>query len=272
VFWKRKPAPPKAPTSSGDRELDAAQAALAARQERIAQLELDLLNSQNELAAFNAEIETRLGPLQRRLESLEAELAEARHRASRQAMWGARASSPDVPEDVVRQYQRVWGRDPNPPPARPAAAPAAAATNDGELRTLYRSLAKRFHPDLAADPSEKPWREQMMAQVNDAYGAQDLAALRRLGNEPTAPPPPPAVPAPKTRAQLLAEMQAEIERLEALAVKLEQQLDDLAKTPAVQLKLEALWARRAGGDLLADMGRQLQSEIKAAEKELASLS
>jgi hypothetical protein len=39
----------------------------------------------------------------------------------------------------------------------------------------------------------------------------------------------------------------------------------------VQLKLEALWARRAGGDLLADMGRQLQSEIKAAEKELASL-
>ena len=272
MFWKRKPVPPKAPARSGDRQLEAAQAALATRQERIAQLELDLLNSHNELAAFNAEIEQRLGPLQRRLEALEAELVQARHLASRKAMWGDRASSPDVPEDVVRQYQRVWGRDPNPSPSKPpppAATPAPA--DEIELRTLYRSLAKRFHPDLAADPSEKPWREQLMARVNDAYRARDLAALRQLANEHPQPPTPPAPPAPKTRDQILAELQAEIERLDALAVKLEQQLDDLAKTSSVQLKLEALWARRAGGDLLADMGRQLQSEIARAEKELASL-
>ena len=82
MFWKRKPAEPKPPAGSGDRELDGLRAALAARQERVAQLELDLLNSQNELAAFNAEIEQRLGPLQRRMESLEAELSEARRRAS----------------------------------------------------------------------------------------------------------------------------------------------------------------------------------------------
>ena len=272
MFWKRKPAPPKAPAGSGDRALDAARAALSARQERIAQLELDLLNSQNELAAFNAEIERRLGPLQRRLEVLEAELVEARHAASRKAMWGDRASSPDVPEDVVRQYQRVWGRDPHPPPAKPASpTPAPGSTDEAALRTLYRSLAKRFHPDLAADPSEKPWREQLMARVNDAYGAQDLAALRRLADERSQPPPPPAPPALKTRDQLLAEMQAEVERLDELAVMLEHKLDDLARTPAVQLKLEALWAKRAGGELLADMGRQLQAEIARAEKELTSL-
>ncbi len=272
MFWKRKPAAPKSPAGTGDRELDAARAALAARQERIAQLELDLLNSNNELAAFNAEIEQRLGPLQRRLETLEAELVEARHTASRKAMWGDRASSPDVPEDVVRQYQRVWGRDPNPAPAKPAASAAPSApAEDGELRTLYRSLAKRFHPDLAADPSEKPWREELMARVNAAYSAQDLAALRQLANERPQPPQPPAPPAPKTRDQILAEMQTEIARLDELAVVLEHQLDDLAKTPSVQLKLEALWAKRAGGDLLADMGHQLQSEIARAEKELASL-
>lgn len=269
MFWKRKPAPPKAPAGSGDRELDAARAELSARQERIAQLELDLLNSQNELAAFNAEIEQRLGPLQRRLEALEAELAEARHAASRKAMWGERASSPDVPEDVVRQYQRVWGRDPNPSP--PAAASAPASVDEAALRALYRALAKRFHPDLAADASEKPWRAQLMARVNDAYGAHDLAALRRLADERPQPPPPPAAPAPKTRDQVLAELQAEVERLGELAGMLEHKLDDLARTPAVQLKLEALWAKRAGGDLLADMGRQLQAEITRAEKELALL-
>ena len=269
MFWKRKRAGPKAPAGSGDRELDALGVALAARQERIAQLELDLLNSQTELAAFNAEIEQRLGPLQRRLETLETDLADARRKASRRALWGERASSPDVPEDVILQYQRLWGpeaRSGPPPPA--ASATSAASVNEAELKTLYRALAKRFHPDLASDASEKPWREDMMTRVNDAYRAQDLAALRQLANEH---PEPPAPPAPKSREQVLAEMQAEMDRLDVLAVKLEQQLDELAKSPAVQLKLEALWARRAGGDLLADMGRQLQAEIARAEKELATL-
>ena len=110
-----------------------------------------------------------------------------------------------------------------------------------------------------------------MARVNAAYSAHDLAALRQLANERPQPPQPPAPPVPKTRDQILAELHTEIERLDELAVVLEHQLDDLAKTSSVQLKLEALWARRAGGDLLADMGRQLQSEIARAEKELASL-
>jgi hypothetical protein len=270
VFWKRKPAQPKASAGSGDRELDTLRAALTARQERIAQLELDLLNSQTELSAFNAEIEQRLGPLQRRLEAVEAELAEARRRASRRAIWGERASSPDVPEDVVTQYQRIWGwgRAPNasPPPAAPAQAPPAPG--EAELRSLYRSLAKRFHPDLAAEPAEKPWREQMMVRVNDAYRTQDLAALQQMAGEG---PQPKVPPAPRTREQVLAEMRVEVERLDELAVHLEQQLDELAKSPAVQLKLEAWWARRAGSDLLADMGRQLQAEISRAEKELGSI-
>jgi hypothetical protein len=269
VFWKRKPPTTKAPAGSGDRELDTLAAALATRQERIAQLELDLLNSQTELAAFNAEIERRLGPLQRRLETLEADLADARRKASRRALWGERASSPDVPEDVITQYQRLWGPKARSTPPAPPALPTAVAKDEAELKTLYRSLAKRFHPDLASNPSEKPWRETMMARVNDAYRAQDLAALRQLGNEH---PEPSMPPAPKTREQVLSEMQAEIDRLDELALKLEQQLDGLAKSPAVQLKLEALWARRAGGDLLADMGRQLQTEIARAEKELATLS
>jgi hypothetical protein len=269
MFWKRKPPPAKA-GGSGDRELDELTTALAARQEHIAQLELDLLNSQTELAAFNAEIERRLGPLQRRLEALEAELTDAKQRASRRALWGARASSPDVPEDVITQYQRLWGREARATPPPSSEPPPPAMVDEAELKTLYRALAKRFHPDLATDPSEKPWREKMMAQVNEAYRAQDLAALRRLANEqPLAGPGAP--PAPRTRDQVLAEMQAEIARLDDLAIRLEQQFDELAKSPAVQLKLEALWAKRAGGDLLTDMGRQLQSEIARAEKELATL-
>ncbi len=273
MFWKRKPARPRPERASRRPERDELRATLAARQERVAQLELDLLNSQAELAAFNAEIERRLGPLQRQLESLEAELAEARRRASRRAMWGERASSPDVPEDVVTQYQRIWGWGSRPPssPAEPSPPPAAApapSIDETEIRRAYRSLAKRYHPDLAQDPAEKPWREKMMARVNDAYRAQDLAALRRLAAEPERPLAPPAH---KTLEQVLAEHRAEIARLDELAASLERQLDELANSPAVQLKLEALWARRAGRDLLGEMGQQLQEAIARVQKELASL-
>ena len=259
MFWKRKrERAPKSPPPSVDRELSGLRATLAERQEKLAQLELDLLNSQNELAAFNAEIEQRLGPLQRRLEAVEAELAEARHRASRRALWGERASSPDTPEDVVTQYRRLWGGEKKwarPDTARP---PSAATKAETDLKTLYRSLAKRFHPDLATDPSEKPWREQMMARVNAAYGAQDLAALRELAGEPT--PPPAPTGQTKSRDEIVAELRLEIKRLDELTNALGQRLDELASSPAVQLKLEAMWARRAGGGDRASRDRDCAAQ------------
>src|SRR6185436_3235726 len=111
MFWKRKRSPPfKPPPADTDPELNAYRATLARRQETIAELELDLLNSQTELAEFNAELERRIVPLQQRLEAVQAELKDARQRASRHALWGDRANSPDIPEDVTAQYQRIWGR------------------------------------------------------------------------------------------------------------------------------------------------------------------
>ncbi|MEP7356439.1 MAG: J domain-containing protein, partial [Anaerolineales bacterium] len=163
--------------------------------------------------------------------------------------------------------------DPNARPNAKSAAyspPSADEQLLSQLKILYRALAKRFHPDLSADPAEKPWREQMMGRVNTAYHAQDLAALRQLAGEPNAVPAA-AVPIVKTRAQILADLQIEIERLDQLAARLEQQLEDLAGSPAVRLKLDAVFARRAGRDLVAELAAQLQADLTRAEQELASL-
>ena len=273
MFWKRKSSPAgKGSVPSADREMQALEAEMARRQESVAELELDLLNSQTELAQFNAELEARVSPLQRRLEAVVADLAEARRRASRQALWGARANSPDIPEDVLLQYQRLWGPDPGASsyaaPDAPSTAPSQA---EAELKLLYRALAKRFHPDLSPDAAEKPRREQIMARVNAAYHDGDLAALRQLEAEPDQVPGLAAPPAPKTREQILAELRAEIERLDQVKAELERRLDDLARSPAVRLKLDARLARRAGQDLVAELADQLKGDILRAEKELASL-
>lgn len=49
-----------------------------------------------------------------------------------------------------------------------------------ELKTRYRDLARRFHPDLADDDDERVLRQELMLRINHAWHCQDLDALRDL--------------------------------------------------------------------------------------------
>jgi len=55
-------------------------------------------------------------------------------------------------------------------------------------KRLYRELARRFHPDLAAGSAERAYMTAIMASINIAYERQDVAALHNLAGEldPTA--------------------------------------------------------------------------------------
>ena len=52
-------------------------------------------------------------------------------------------------------------------------------------KRLYRELARRFHPDLAAAGLERAYATTMMTAVNAAYQQRDLATLRNLAGELT---------------------------------------------------------------------------------------
>lgn len=49
-----------------------------------------------------------------------------------------------------------------------------------EIRTLYRSLARLCHPDLATNDDDRARRQELMLQINDAWERQDLDGLRRI--------------------------------------------------------------------------------------------
>ena len=55
-------------------------------------------------------------------------------------------------------------------------------------KRLYRELARRFHPDLAAGTAERAYMTAIMSSINIAYEQQDVAALHNLAGEldPTA--------------------------------------------------------------------------------------
>jgi len=52
-----------------------------------------------------------------------------------------------------------------------------------ELRTLYRSLARRFHPDLCDSEHDRRRRQEMMLRINSAWHNQDLDLLRGIDRE-----------------------------------------------------------------------------------------
>ena len=251
---------------AGDSELRELQLDLGERQERVAQLEFELSDTRADLGRFEHEYELHVGTLEQQLQDLEADLEQARFQAARKAQWGERADSPDMHVDVLEQFRRTWTpreKPPEPPPEQPITDEMKA-----ELKTLFRSLAKRFHPDLVTDPEAKRWRQKIMAQVNEAYAAQDVRALKAMGEKQDRP----EAPIQKSREQILADMRAEIRRLDGVIRNLEYSLQELINSHTVQLMLEVTIAARQGRNLLSEMASNLRIKIADIEADIAALT
>jgi hypothetical protein len=254
-------------SEASDQELQTLRYEVSIRQERVAQLELEIFDTRADLTVFEREMEDRLGLLKRQIERLEVKLEEARRQAARRAQWGDRADSPDLPEDVVDQFHRTWrtGREGS---TTSPLKPKVDETTKEELKTLYRTLAKRFHPDLARDPDEKAWREERMAEVNAAYADLDKATLESLTEETEWSPEPKV----QSRDEEVAGLHKEITRLDKLLDDLERNLRELINSETVKLMLEASSARRQGWDLLGKMESDLMAKISSLQSELAELT
>lgn len=248
-----------------DPELSALDEALSERRSRVAELELELFELRSELAEFEAELNRRLAPLEARRDQLQEQLRAARLQAARRAQWGERADSDDIPEDVIEQFRKTWRRSGT--VARKRKLPRISAQEEQEIKRLYRALAKRFHPDLTTDPQEKSRREKIMAEVNQAYTEKNLAQLRQLQSKPDAQ----EQADERSREKVLADLRAEVRRLEGVIRELETTLRNLTHSRLVQLKLEASFARSQGRDLLRDMEQDLRQEIAELQVELESI-
>jgi len=250
---------------AGDSDLRSLEAEVGDRQERVAQLQFELSDTQTDLERFEREYGVRVGSLQQRLISLEAEVEHARLRAAHRAQWRDRADSPDFHADVGEQFRRTWAPREKPPEPQPQAE--VSEETKAELKQLFRTLAKRFHPDLVTDTDEKRRREKVMAQINDAYAAQDLLAMKKLAQKTDRL----EAPATRTREQIVVDLKVEIVRLDRVISALERQLQELINSHTVRLMLEVSIAERNGGNLLAEMAADLRIEIARLEVELESL-
>ncbi|MFE7624818.1 hypothetical protein [Streptomyces sp. NPDC057509] len=260
-----------------------AEAGQARPEARLAQAvrvaEQALIEFEIAVETFRVEVENfsrlhhqRLGPMYARLDELDAQIAEAR---------AARTGDPEdlrkaeearsivMPMPGVDELFHDWmDSDGLSPEAsamlteQPVRPPKRVRPTE-EVRKLYRELARKAHPDLAQDETERARRDEFIARVNAAYGRGDEALLKELAQEWAAGP-----VAPQTELSEAEELYARLNWLtqrKELLTELAQQLEESAIGAMLRM------APDDPDHLLEEIAEQLLGEVSQREAELAAL-
>ncbi|MGI9252940.1 MAG: hypothetical protein ACR2J8_04285, partial [Thermomicrobiales bacterium] len=266
--------------------------ALDRRRIRLDRLREELADSRRALAAFETDCQTRVGDLVAALRDATAETEAARVRLQRLVALAGEAGH-EVLEQVVEEISGRLGVDldpsdfaadvadaaqdapgdwfggagePSAAPGQPAADRLDPATRS-TLKRLYRDLAKRCHPDLAASEPERARREALMQRVNEAFAAGDAESLRAMLLETESDDP---AFTERPVEQRLAWARAELARLDRHLDQLRREMTDLQVSDVYKL-----WRRHAAGepvfdDLEADLERRIRAEGRLLDRLVAS--
>ncbi len=135
------------------------------------------------------------------------------------------------------------------------------------LKSLYREVAKRVHPDLAADEADRHKRELLMKEANSAYQRGDQEALRRIledyENSPE------SVPGRGIAADLVR-ITRQIKQVNTRLSQIERDIAAGMNSSLGKLKSNVDTAFAEGRDLLAEMAADLGRRIASKRRELAA--
>ena len=255
----KSPKEAKAVQTYSDAQLEALRKKVGNKREYVAILEVELFNTRSDMEEFSAQYNTHLAPLERRLSELREHLKTAlgddsppdpneKHRQEN----GQAEAEQGNGFDSAAELEEEEERDPE---------------LEEKLKSLFHELAKRYHPDLVTDPEEKDWRQEIMAQVNQAYTARDLDALELLASKPERF----GEDIIQTPNERYISLQKELEHLEKVIIDIEQTLRGIDISAAMQLKREIKRARRSGRDLMEAMAAELKERIHDIEDQLVAL-
>jgi hypothetical protein len=233
---------------------------LASVRERLADRESELAQLRAQLKAFEARYFRQVGVLYADLDEIEARIVErevdlydsdeARHRAE-EARQRARESH-DAAFNVAAEAEEF-----DPPPS---------------LKSLFREVARRVHPDFARDEAEQKHFTLLMARANQAYKRGDTETLQRLLDDHLeindsiirA-----ANGAADSAAAELLRISRQVRHAERDIAVLDTEQRILLAGEIGQLYTDAEAAARAHRDLLAELAARLREQIAEAQGRFA---
>ncbi len=237
------------------------QAEAESLRDAIAQLDLDIETLRTTLSVFDSRLHGALRGLStsyqrvvgvvRHLERW-AELLETAPRA-----------------DLVRRARRLDARRArellnevqSPEEAEALEDVAPAPDTAAELKTLYRRLARRYHPDLARDEKGQVLSAALMVRINALYRAGDLAGLRALADQALG-----AEPAEEGVAleREVALLEARCARFGDVLAGLKEEFAALERCPTARLWQKVTERERAGLDAFDALRSELGERTRAA--------
>jgi len=240
-----------------DEELLRKREELAAIRSTLAERELELVDLRSQLAAFEGRYLRQVGTLYAELDDWKARISELQARINPSAT--ARARAEQTREQARQTYEEAHGK----------ASEARDFATTPELRSLYREVAKRVHPDLAKDAADLDRRTRLMAEANRAYEAGDAEALHRILNEYQDGAD--AVEGEGVGAELIRTIRQISQARERLAA-IERELATLRQSENALLKKQAEEKEQVGRDLLAELAASVKEQIERAKSEYDALA
>ncbi|HXR16028.1 MAG TPA: hypothetical protein VN777_07415 [Terriglobales bacterium] len=230
---------------------------LAAIRATLAERELELVDLRSQLAAFEGSYLRQVGTLYAELDEWNARISELHARLDPSAAANARAH--EAREQARQTYEDAHSK--------------ASETHDfipsPELRSLFREVAKRIHPDFCRDAGDLERRTRFMAEANRAYEAGDAEALQRILDEYHDGAD--AVEGEGIGAELVRIIR-QISQAKDRVSAIEQELASLRQSEIALLKKQAEESEQAGRDLLAELATTVREQIERTKKEYEALA
>ena len=216
-------------------------AELAGLEARLSQRESELAKLQSDLRSFETRYLDVVGRRYDELAEIEAQIAQAQGLDSEQAeeTWSA--------ADEVGCGQNRFHSE--------------------KIKKLYREVAKKFHPDLAADEQERHHRHQLMIEINRAYESRSeehLQALLEAGLNC-------AESGGSDGATELVLLTRRLAQVKERLVTVDEEIAQITASEIYKLKLRVENAEAVGLDLLADLVAQVERQITKARNRLVHL-
>ncbi len=237
---------------------------LEAVRAQLVETEAELAERLARINAFEFNLRAKVGHWVKRLENLDREI-EKLHRELRlrDEEWGDmdgrtahwRLSDFEASQTGAYRYRKAAP----PPPPTPLDRDTKA-----EIKQIYRELARRFHPDMAVNETDRAYRTQMMMTINAAYTACDLEKLKALTLEPDAAH---LIDTAQSDAELHAAINREIGRCQRRLVEIESELAQLARHRSSQLMRQKERADAEDRDFWADLEAQLRDQFARRQVE-----
>lgn len=246
--------------TSEQRELEKKLRELNKLEAKLAQAELDLATMRAELRVIDLMYIRRVGARLAQMDLIEARIAEILGRLN--------------PDDQARQTQAKEARRHAEETRKKAKSAQAAPEKNTQfkpserLRALYREAAKKTHPDLANNGTDREARNQWMAEINLAYQTGDEERLEALIRDWQASPE--SVQGDSTSAVLertIRKIAQVLERLEGI----QSDREKLKRSFAYSLRNQMRKAEKEGRDLLEEMSQKIEKQIARKQSLLDDL-